>query len=52
VWFTENGTDWIRADHNAGFGVRKFASCAVFNNLLYMIAGNDGSSDLNDVWYT
>jgi hypothetical protein len=52
VWFTVNGTDWIRADHNADFGVRKFASCAVFNNLLYVIAGNDGSSDLNDVWYT
>jgi hypothetical protein len=49
VWHSTNGITWTRATDNAQFSARSRHSSVVFDNKMWVIGGNDGSSK-NDVW--
>jgi Big-like domain-containing protein/Kelch motif protein len=50
VWSSADGITWIQETATAAFSARQMPQVVVYNNLLWLIAGNDGSKNLNDVW--
>jgi len=51
VWSTYDGRNWTERTANAGFSPRSHLSAAVFNDKLWVIGGDDGSSvRTNDIW--
>ncbi len=52
AWYSINGIDWTAATQNAEFGVRYRHTSVVYNNKMWVIAGNGGSGTMADVWYS
>jgi hypothetical protein len=50
VWSSSDGITWIQETASAAFSARQMPQVVVYNNLLWLIGGNDGSKNLNDVW--
>jgi hypothetical protein len=51
VWYSANGIDWYKATGSAAFCVRTDFTSVVFNNTMWVIAGENDISKLNDIWY-
>ncbi len=49
VWSSTDGISWTEVSSEANFSPRQSHQCAVFDNRLWLIGGND-SSRINDVW--
>lgn len=54
VWYSQDGSSWIRATSQASFGGRSGQTSLVFNNKIWVIGGSMGygNPSLNDVWYS
>jgi hypothetical protein len=52
VWYSTDGATWTQATANAGFSPRSGHSSVVFDNKIWVIAGNSSSVEKNDVWYS
>jgi dihydrofolate reductase len=52
VWSSTNGATWIEEtkDSSAKFSARHSHTSVVFDDKMWVIGGNNGSSRLNDVW--
>lgn len=50
IWTSEDGTTWTQQTDDAAFGVRTGHSSTVFDNELWIIAGDVGSSTSDDAW--
>jgi leucine-zipper-like transcriptional regulator 1 len=48
VWYSSDGTNWLRAIANAAFPPKSWHSSVVFNNNIWVIGGGFNS----DVWYS
>lgn len=49
VWSSSDGTNWTQATASAAFGPRT-TTAMVYNNKMWVIAGNTGGSYYHDVW--
>ena len=49
---SNDGSAWQLATDSAGWSARSSHTSVVFDNKLWVIGGYDGSSKLNDVWYS
>jgi hypothetical protein len=53
VWYSTDGATWVQATANAGFSPRRDYSSLVFNNKIWVIAGDcDSPGHGSDVWYS
>ncbi|HXL74067.1 MAG TPA: hypothetical protein VN963_10645, partial [bacterium] len=53
VWSSADGINWNEATAAAAFPVRSAHISLVFNNAMWVIAGNTtGNTNLNDVWHS
>ncbi len=55
VFYSSDGANWTSATNHASFPARVFHSSVVFNNKMWVIAGDfatDRSLITNDVWYS
>ena len=52
VWYSEDGINWTQATAEASWSGRYDHTSVVFRNKLWVLGGWDGSSRLNDVWYS
>jgi hypothetical protein len=50
VWYTTDGTTWVNATANAAFPAREGHGVTVFNNAMWLTAGDDGQTGMADVW--
>jgi hypothetical protein len=53
VWHSTDGASWTEAVANAAFPVRQIHTSVVYNNKMWVIAGENSVSPyiLNDVWW-
>lgn len=53
IWYTEDGETWIEAASVGGYGDRVSATSIVFDDKIWIIAGEAGfnTAASNDVWY-
>ncbi len=53
VWYSADGVTWTQATANAGFSPRSSHSSVVFDNKMWVIAGQGSWSALkNDIWFS
>eukprot|EP00906_Rhabdomonas_costata_P029776 RCo042062 len=53
VWSSADGLVWVLSTKMAGFGARKWLTCAVLGSQLFVLGGRQGyspSTSLSDVW--
>jgi hypothetical protein len=50
VWSSTDGSTWDLETGIAEFGVRDYPAIAVYNGLIWVVGGLNGSMYLNDVW--
>jgi hypothetical protein len=50
VWSTTDGTSWVKVNDNPAFPAREGHGVAVFNNAMWIVAGDDANGGLSDVW--
>ena len=52
VWHSEDGVNWAQTTSDATWSARSGHASVVFDNKIWVLGGHDGSSRLNDVWYS
>lgn len=52
VWKSTDGTAWTLCTEMADFGFRFAHTSLLFDNKIWVIAGENHSQRLNDVWYS
>jgi len=52
VWFSGDGANWTEAIANAAFSARWNHAGAVFNNKIWLTAGNSKIGIVDDVWHS
>ena len=52
VWYSSDGADWTPATQNAAFGPRSRLMSCVYNNKMWVIGGDAGSTPYMDAWYS
>ncbi|MDI6737299.1 MAG: kelch repeat-containing protein, partial [Nanoarchaeota archaeon] len=53
VWYSADGATWTEANDSAAFSARYgHTSVVTPDGKMWVIGGNNGSSDLNDAWYS
>ena len=52
VWSSVDGVTWVEATASAVFSQRIKPSNEVFNSKMWIVGGQDGGGDLNDVWHS
>jgi hypothetical protein len=52
VWYSSDGIIWTQATASAGFSPRYCLSSTVFDNKIWVIAGEDSSNMRGDAWYS
>jgi leucine-zipper-like transcriptional regulator 1 len=50
TWHSTNGSDWTQGTGNAAFSGRSSHTSLVYNNAIWVIAGDAGGLDVNDIW--
>ncbi len=52
VWYSTDGINWIQAADSAEWSARSEHTSVIFNNKMWVIAGQFGSTYNRDVWYS
>jgi hypothetical protein len=50
VWSSADGVNWTQETSSAGWSIRGSLAAVVFNNRVWIMGGQHGSTNFNDVW--